>query len=159
MMNNRSNNHFNIKAKYHPDLTGLHRCCSLNYAMLLKLVPELSLNNYFFYHLDSGCFQLEVIEQTKYTTVVSIETIASNIQIGENAKQLTPQIKVRLYHDAEMAEVLASRQIRFFKSSYDYPNRLMQQPDEKHQINKYLSQWLKHCCIDGRVLHHNQGII
>ena len=148
-----------VKSKYHPDLTGLHRCCSLNYTMLLKLVPQLTVNSFFFYHLDSACFQLEVIEETRYTCVVSIETIASNIDIDESATQLTPQIKVRLYHDAEMAEVLASRQIRFFKSSYDYPNRLMQQPDEKHQINKYLSQWLKHCCVDGRVLPYSQGIL
>lgn len=152
-------NPFMVKPKYHPDLTGLHRCCSLNYTMLLKLVPQLTVNSFFFYHLDSACFQLEVIEETRYTCVVSIETIASNIDIDESATQLTPQIKVRLYHDAEMAEVLASRQIRFFKSSYDYPNRLMQQPDEKHQINKYLSQWLKHCCVDGRVLPYSQGIL
>jgi len=148
-----------IKPKYQPDLVGLHRCCSLNYSLLLKLVPQLNAGSYFFYHLDSACYQLEVIEQTKYTCVVSIETIASNVALGENASSLTPQIKVRLYHDAEMAEVLASRQIRFFKSSYDYPNRLMQQPDEKHQINKFLSQWLKHCCVDGRVLPQSQGIL
>jgi uncharacterized protein YqiB (DUF1249 family) len=152
-------NKFYVKPKYQPDVSALHRCCSLNYSLLLKLVPALDVGCYFFYHLDCACYQLEVIEQTKYTSVVSIETIASNVKIGENANSLTPQIKVRMYHDAQMAEVLASRQIRFFKSSYDYPNRLMQQPDEKHQINKYLSQWLKHCCVDGRVLPQNQGIL
>ena len=153
------NNPFYIKPKYQPDIVALHRCCSLNYTMLLKLVPELDTGRYFFYHLDSACFQLEVLEKTRYTSVIAIETIATNVCVDESANHLTPQIKVRMYHDAEMAEVLARRQIRYFKSSYDYPNRLMQQPDEKYQINKYLSEWLKYCCIDGRVLPHGQGIL
>ncbi|MDP2561220.1 DUF1249 domain-containing protein [Psychrobium sp. 1_MG-2023] len=146
-----------IKPKYQPDLLALHRACSLNYLSLLKLLPNLDCGGYFFFHLDNACYQIHVIEQTQYTSVVSIETIANKISCGESVNELTPQIKVRLYHDAQMAEVLASRQIRYFKSSYDYPNRLMQQPDEKYQINKYLSEWLKHCCNDGRVMRINQG--
>ncbi|NRA60755.1 MAG: DUF1249 domain-containing protein [Psychrobium sp.] len=150
---------FYSKPKYQPDLLALHRNCANNYMMLLKLVPSLESQDYFFYHLDDACYQIHVIEKTQYTSVVSIETIASNVNVTESVNALTPQIKVRLYHDAQMAEVLASRQIRYFKSRYDYPNRLMQQPDEKHQINQYLGQWLRHCCHDGRVtqLTHKQG--
>jgi len=146
-----------LKPKYQPDMLSLHRACSNNYLLLLRLIPDFTEDKYYFYHLDNACYQLHVIEQTQYTSVLSIETIANNVNIGENVNELTPQIKVRLYHDAQMAEVLASRQIRYFKSRYDYPNRLMQQPDEKYQVNRFLSQWLKHCLEDGRVTALNQG--
>jgi uncharacterized protein YqiB (DUF1249 family) len=141
------------KKKYQPDMLGLHRSCSYNYLLILKLLPELTLDEPYFYHLDNACYQLNVCEQTQYTSVLNIEPIATNVLVsGETDNALTPQLKVRLYHDAQMAEVLASRQIRYFKSRYDYPNRLMQQPDEKYQINKFLTQWLNHCFKDGRVM-------
>ncbi len=146
-----------LKPKYQPDMLSLHRACSSNYLLLLRLIPDFDQDKYYFYHLDSACYQLHVIEQTQYTSVLSIDTIANNVSLAENVNELTPQIKVRLYHDAQMAEVLASRQIRYFKSRYDYPNRLMQQPDEKYQVNRFLGQWLKHCLEDGRVTSLNQG--
>jgi len=146
-----------VKPKTKTDMLGLHRACSNNYLLLLRLIPNFEVSQYYFYHLDNACYELHVIEQTQYTSVVSIDTIANNVCLNENVNELTPQIKVRLYHDAQMAEVLASRQIRYFKSRYDYPNRLMQQPDEKYQINRFLGQWLKHCLEDGRVTPLNQG--
>ncbi len=141
------------KSKYQPDMLALHRAHSYNYLLILKLLPELDSERPYFFHLDNGCYQLSVCEQTQYTSVLDIENIASSVVIDdESATSLTPRLKVRLYHDAQMAEVLASRQIRYFKSRYDYPNRLMQQPDEKYQINKFLTQWLEHCFKDGRVM-------
>ena len=141
------------KPKYQPDMLSLHRACSYNYLLVLKLLPDLTLNKSYFFHLDSACFQLNICEQTQYTSVLNIESIATNVALDDdNDRELTPQLKVRLYHDAQMAEVLASRQIRYFKSRYDYPNRLMQQPDEKYQLNKFLSQWLDRCFKDGRVM-------
>lgn len=140
-------------------MLGLHRTCSCNYLLILKLFPDLSLGSTYFYHLDNGCYQLNVCEQTQYTSVLNIQPIATNVSVdSEIDTRLTPQLKVRLYHDAQMAEVLASRQIRYFKSRYDYPNRLMQQPDEKYQINKFLSQWLDHCFKDGRVMTLDQNL-
>jgi len=141
------------KPKYKPDMLALHRACSYNYLLILKLLPDFTLNNSYFFHFDSDCFQLTICEQTQYTSVLDIESVASSVVFqDDNETSLTPRLKVRLYHDAQMAEVLASRQIRYFKSRYDYPNRLMQQPDEKYQVNKFLSQWLDRCFKDGRVM-------
>lgn len=148
---------FTQKTKYQPDLLALHRACSYNYLLILKLLPNLTLNKSYFFHFDSDCFQLTICEQTEYTSVLNIESVASSVVFEDkDTTSLTPQLKVRLYHDAQMAEVLASREIRYFKSRYDYPNRLMQQPDEKYQVNKFLSQWLDRCFKDGRVMTLDQ---
>ena len=58
---------------------------------------------------------------------------------------------VRLYHDAQVAEVCASQQISRFKASYDYPNKKLHQRDEKHQINQFLADWLRYCLAHGAV--------
>jgi len=141
------------KPKYKPDMLALHRACSYNYLLILKLLPDFTLNSSYFFHFDSDCFQLTICEQTQYTSVLDIESVASSVVFEDESKtSLTPQLQVRLYHDAQMAEVLASRQVQYFKSRYDYPNRLMQQPDEKYQVNKFLSQWLDRCFKHGRVM-------
>lgn len=56
-----------------------------------------------------------------------------------------PQLRVRLYHDVEMAEVIAWDNHRHWLPVYTYPNRRMYLPDEKLAINRFLGEWLSHC--------------
>jgi hypothetical protein len=70
-------------------------------------------------------YQLEVMEVTKYTTLVKI------YQSDDIAVFPLPTMSVRLYHDARVAEVCSSEQMHRLKSRYDYPNDRMVQKDEK----------------------------
>jgi uncharacterized protein YqiB (DUF1249 family) len=54
-----------------------------------------------------------------------------------------------------MAEVVCRKQRSQLRGSYRYPNRQMHQPDEKAQLNRYLSEWLSQCLAQG---HTSQAV-
>ncbi len=58
---------------------------------------------------------------------------------------------VRLYHDADVAEVVKCQHHRQFSSRYEYPNEEMHQIDEKARINQFLGELLSHCLLHARV--------
>ena len=51
--------------------------------------------------------------------------------------------------DARCAEVVEYQGKRHFRAVYDYPNEDMRQPDEKAQINRFLSEYLALCLSHG----------
>lgn len=138
----------NTRSKYVPDLQSFMMLCELNYVRMLKLLPELGPEGtYFDYQVqDKLNFRLTVVECCKYTTIVSISQIAPKL-----SEYLSPQMEVRLYHDANMAEVTRSQNIGRFKGAYPYPNEQMMQKDEKQQINRFLKDWLSLCLDYGQV--------
>jgi uncharacterized protein YqiB (DUF1249 family) len=122
------------------DLARLHEECEFNYQRLHRVVPEaLALGARFDLHYrdqpDSG-IRLEVIEVTKYTSTVLI--------VADRAgPHWLPkiEIKVRVYRDAKMAEVVewcSDRTIPWALSE----NKGMQSRDEKLQWNMFLSELL-----------------
>jgi len=58
---------------------------------------------------------------------------------------------VRLYHDANVAEVVKCQRYQSFSPRYEYPNVDMHQIDEKAQMNRFLGELLTHCLSHGRV--------
>jgi uncharacterized protein YqiB (DUF1249 family) len=121
---------------------------------------------------------LSVLEQTKYTSVVhivqffrlqkldvslkkdtvgcdgesnskkSLSTISSQRRQGEH---VIYQGDVRLYHDANLAEVVKCQGYQQFAPRYEYPNINMHQIDEKAQMNRFLGELLAHCVSHGRI--------
>lgn len=121
------------------------RLYEINYAQLCRLLPRGNqLGDAAVFQVDTAIYRLEIKELTRYTSLVVIQQLSPNI----NYWQL-PEMSVRLYHDALIAEVCASQQILRFKARYDYPNEKLYQQDEKHQINQFLADWLKFCLIHG----------
>ncbi len=132
------------KQTYKVDLAALMRIYETNYAKLLRLLPPNNeVGNSCVYDIQGQAFQLDIIEATRYTTLLNIW------QQGNSPEYLKAQIKVRMYHDARVAEVCESQQIQRIKPKYDYPNIKMHQRDEKHQINAFLSDWLRLCLRNG----------
>ena len=124
---------------YVPDFLGL---CERNYAQLLPLLPA---------HREVGAsvtlavtpfetYQIRIIELARFTTTIRIEHLSE-----QTLRWLRPEFDARIYHDAQVAEVIACQQVRRFKAVYDYPNADMLQPDEKRQINLLLRDWLTLC--------------
>ncbi|OGT21962.1 MAG: hypothetical protein A2V90_06340 [Gammaproteobacteria bacterium RBG_16_57_12] len=89
-----------------------------------------------------------ILERHKYTTILLL-----TIRMPA-AAPLIPDLEmgIRLYHDAGVAEVQSYQNNKYIQPDYDYPNPRMHQPDEKHQVNRLLYEWLDYCLRQGRRL-------
>ncbi|WP_158147129.1 DUF1249 family protein [Vibrio fluvialis] len=133
-----------LKKPYHVDLPELMRTYETNYAKLNALLPaQPSVGDVRCYQAAHLAYQLQVLEVTKYTTLVEI------CQSDDISIFPLPTMSVRLYHDARVAEVLTTDQLNRVKARYDYPNEKMVQKDEKAQINRFLGDWLTFCLKRG----------
>lgn len=128
--------------RYTPDFPALMRVCETNFARLCRLLPERTPGCSVCYQVSATHYRLSIVEVTRYTTLIVIEQLVPSVSYWS-----LPSMTVRLYHDAMIAEVCASRQISRFKSRYDYPNHYLHQRDEKYQINQFLADWLRYCLI------------
>ncbi|PXA71203.1 MULTISPECIES: DUF1249 family protein [Vibrio] len=129
---------------YHVDLADLMRTYETNYAKLNALLPKpSSVGQVRCYQAAELIYQLQVLEVTKYTTLVEI------CQSDDISTFSLPVMSVRLYHDARVAEVCASDQLTRVAARYEYPNHKMMQKDEKAQINRFLGDWLTFCLKQG----------
>lgn len=138
------------KAGYKVDLVKQQAICEANYFRLCKLLPRLEEEDLRQIAITNGSYQgvltLKVIERCKFTTVISIvhEAIWGKWI-------LTPIMSVRVYHDAQMAEVISAQKQRHFAAKYNYPNPNMFLPDEKAQLNRFLADWLAFCLEQGHL--------
>jgi uncharacterized protein YqiB (DUF1249 family) len=125
--------------------------CEANYARLMKLLPDLrDLDDRHFDvgHSDGSIVPVTITvkERCKYTTILEV-----NQEHPLLKWLLAPRFKVRAYHDARMAEVIAFQRKHRVAARYEYPNENMFQPDEKAQLNTFLGEWLVHCLRYGQV--------
>lgn len=88
---------------------------------------------------------LDILEHCKYTTTLSL---THHLNIGG---KIVPdlEMKIRVYHDAKVAEVIGYQHESRFASYYPYPNPRMRHHFEKRQINLFFSEWLKYCSLRG----------
>lgn len=139
------------KPRYHIDFPAHMAQCEANYWRLLKLLPDLEARDRWRFGLltpdgSSRTVEIAVIERSRYTTTLSLSLLSL-------VSSLPPErITARLYHDADVAEVLACEHGRNFESSYQYPNERMYQEDEKAQRNRFLGEWLSNCLNFGHSL-------
>jgi uncharacterized protein YqiB (DUF1249 family) len=125
--------------------------CDANYHRLTMLMHDSDSSDSWQFGLrlnsnSGGRLSISVKERCPYTTTVSMTLD------GANWQQPRPCMTVRIYHDAQMAEVIAYQKSRRFESSYAYPNKTMYHPDEKEQLNRLLGEWLSACIKSGHVL-------
>ncbi|GAB2908730.1 DUF1249 domain-containing protein [Rheinheimera gaetbuli] len=133
--------------KYVPVLPDFLALCERNYAQLNRYLSadtaagqstDISINL-------QHCYRVSVTDVAPFTTTLRIELLQTNHAL------FRPGFVVRLYHDAQLAEVLSCQHISRFKARYDYPNTDMLLPDEKQQINLLLRDWLKLCAGQGYI--------
>ena len=138
-----------LRERYRVDLVELQAACEANYARLMRLLPNMR------EHTESrrvalsqgehllGVLALDVLESCPYTTTLCVRQEHSLPWLP------VPQLEVRVYHDARMAEVVSAENARRLHILYPYPNAAMHQPDEKSQLNLFLGEWLSHCLACG----------
>jgi len=145
-------NGWKAKKNYVVDLKKQMAECEVNYCRLLKLLPDLDDTQQWHFavsdeSLHLGEMAIKVTERSKYTTLLRI---FQKDNWGDWLSQ--PELSVRLYHDARMAEVVGYQKQRHFDGRYLYPNTKMRQPDEKLQINLFLGEWLAHLTQYGHTV-------
>ncbi len=114
-----------------------------NYRNLLQLFPDL---------IDMATPEIS-IQNAKMTLNVVVQECSrytTTLTIKHAFKQQTPYLvdmamKVRIYHDAQVAEVLSYQGEHRFEGRYNYPNPQMRHRDEKRQLNQLLQEWLAYC--------------
>jgi uncharacterized protein YqiB (DUF1249 family) len=137
-----------LRKRYRIDLPAHMAECDANYLRLMKLFPRLREEDASVFGMALGeqhpyRIRLTVLERGPYTTLIELR------QQPEAPWAMQPHLRVRLYHDARSAEVVEFQGARHFRPSYVYPNHLMHLPDEKAQVNRFLSEFLSMCLAHG----------
>lgn len=134
-------NHSHRK-RYRIDFRALMAQCEANYARAMQLVRAMGDGDGMALDVASGRrswrVDVKVLERCRYTTILRFEQEALHDTVPGAA------LTVRLYHDMKLAEVTEARPWRRVQARNDYPNHAMHMPDEKHQWNVFLGEWLSH---------------
>jgi uncharacterized protein YqiB (DUF1249 family) len=134
-----------LTLRYVPDIREFGYICESNYRRITLLFPvlhdgtvcclDLQLNEQFL-----GQIAVEVADDSRYTQTLMLRQMQS---AGPWLND--PMLKVRLYHDARMAEVISAKNHHHIAAVNAYPNKRMHLPDEKLQLNRFLAEWLQYC--------------
>lgn len=140
------------KQRYKIDLAGQMAECEANYARLMKLLPDIDTVDHCRFAVQqvdghSAQFCITVKERCKYTTMLELSQ-SSVLPDWTGA----PDFSMRIYHDAQMAEVTAFQGCSRLQAIYPYPNRNMLHADEKSQLNTFLGEWLSYCLKYGHAI-------
>ena len=128
-----------VRRKYVPHLPSIQRVCALNYVRLIRLLPDCDTEDleYQFQVNKVLNYSIKIVECSRYTSTV---VMSQDSVIGPDF--MHPVVRVRLYHDAQLAEVIEAQHIGALQPSYEYPNIKMHQKNEKEMVNLFLSEWL-----------------
>lgn len=150
-----------MRRRYCPDLAGDGAECDANYARLSSLLRNIGTIDRVEFEIpysnpDAAHICIEVIQRCPYTTFLSLRF--SNVGKLISSQWLgTRTMQIRMYHDLRTAEVISTDASSCdtggrLQARYEYPNRGMQHPDEKSQMNSFLGEVLGHCLENGHTL-------
>ena len=131
----------------HPVNTSLclEKLCESNYQKLFHLIPDLPL----FKQKATGKnpkqppLYLKVIERSKHTM-----TIELSHQFSKNLVEIMePAVRIRVYFDAKLAEVLKDHKRPPVACIYKDPGQSIEIMDYKWRLNYFLDKWLDHCLL------------
>jgi len=116
-----------------------------NYKRLLLMIPALDrIEAEVDLTVDGmGGLVFCVLEHCKYTSIVEL----SNNDKNDARFGTSMTMRLRVYYDAQVAEVISYQGCGRLRSRYNYPNKTMFMPREKLQVNQFLAEWLEHCLL------------
>lgn len=111
-----------------------------NYTTLRKLFPKIVLGDALClqFELEHSSLKIKIKEKNKYTLLLEIYEKFSLTPVWEQGLNM----RIRLYTDACLAEVVSYQGRVRFLPKYETPNPKMYHRDEKRQINHLLYDWL-----------------
>jgi uncharacterized protein YqiB (DUF1249 family) len=126
---------------------GLMELYESSYIRLRNLVPELDVMPAVAVSQAPGALDLHlrILERCRFTTTLCLTYRFQD----EEGVFPAPDIRVRIYHDAQLAEVIACGRRRGLHHA-DY-NRLHHSYSltEKWRMNRFLQKWLAYCLRQG----------
>jgi uncharacterized protein len=122
----------------------LEQICESNFQKLLKLIPDLFLFEESAIGLaaHNPMLHLKVIERTPYTMTVELSYCFTKKNLEEF---LEPAIKIRIYLDAQMAEVISDHVRDSVAQVFKDPGLSCEIMNYKWRLNYFLQKWLDHC--------------
>lgn len=129
------------------DLPALMELYELNYIQLRRLVPDLDAirDSSVSRVLGALKLHLDVRERCPYTTTLNL-----TYHFNDSDDDLqAPDLMVRLYHDAQVAEVVSCGRPRNGRGagSRQFDHRCS--IEEKWRVNRFLHKWLGYCLRQG----------
>jgi len=116
-----------------------------NYQALARLIPDMAVDTAILSSSrDLPDLHMEVVERGKYTLTIAFLHVLEESEIVPDM-----YLKVKIYHDARVAEVLTYQNKTGFARIYTYPNSKIRYPIEKRRVNQFLSEWLAYCASKG----------
>lgn len=111
-----------------------------NFIKLRKLVPNLQQIKHSCVSKSLGHLNLHltIVERSKYTTTLLLSYCFD--ETGE--RRMEPNLKIRIYHDAGLAEVMSGKLHHGRLVLDNLPSDARRQ---KWQLNRFLGKWLKYC--------------
>ncbi len=118
-----------------------------NYIRLCWLIPDLaSLDGAVVSHAPDDCaLHLSLIERSRYTTTVRLTYLFDEVD-GASAD---PDLHIRVYHDARLADVLSCAQWRQHGLLEALRSQLARNLGDRWLRNIMLNKWLDYCVERG----------
>ena len=121
----------------------LEKICESNYQKLFRLIPNLRVldktaigNTH-----DQPSLHLDIIEKNPYTLTIEL----SHCFKQQLSELIAPAVKIRVYLDAQLAEVIRDQDRPAVDRVYQNPGRTLEIQDYKWRLNYFLQKWLDHC--------------
>jgi len=129
----------------HPVNTSLclEKLCESNFQKLFSLIPDLCS----FQSQATGkttnkpSLYLKIIDRTSHTLTVELSHRFDKNLDGF----MEPAIKIRIYLDANLAEVLKDHVRPTVSMAYKDPSKSVEIMNYKWRLNYFLQKWLDHC--------------
>jgi len=129
------------------DLPALMELYELNYIQLRRLVPDLDAIQERSVSKITGALDLylTISERTRYTTTLNL-----SYRFAESSNSyLAPDVLVRMYHDAQLAEVLSHSRRHGRANAECTPFHARYALEAKWHMNRFLHKWLGYCLHQG----------
>ncbi len=138
-----------FKAAPPRSFAGLMSLYESNYIRLKWLISDFSrLGRDSMSSVPGDCdLYLSVQERTRYTTTVRLTYYFPAGHAGELAAD--PDLKLRVYHDAKMAEVLECCATTRHAALHEFLNEQGSELERRWRRNVFLNKWLEYCSERG----------
>ncbi len=135
----------------------LEQVCESNYHKLFKLIPNLLSFQGTAVGLAAqhAMLHLEIIERTPYTMTVEL----SHCFNKNNDEILAPAVKIRVYLDAQLAEVLSDYARANVTHVFKDPGLSLEIMNYKWRLNYFLQKWLDHCLKKDYSFSSGSGVL
>ena len=129
----------------HPINTSLclEKLCESNFHKLFCLIPDLcSFQNHATGKTNNKpSLHLKIIDRSKHTLTVELShRFNKNLE-----KFMIPAVIIRIYLDANLAEVLKDHERTNVSHIYKDPSQSIEIMNYKWRLNYFLQKWLDHC--------------